>query len=181
MLEAEQDILEQARAGDTGAFEKIYRAYSGMVYGLALRMTGREEDAEEVTQDVFVAAHRNLGGFIGTASLKTWFYRITVNTALNAIKRNKRRRSEFRMEEGVEFEDVRNDVSESVERESQEAEAAEMLARLNPDQKACLLLRAKEGLSYEEIAGVLKVNINTVRTRLKRAREALLVFRRRRG
>ncbi|MBF0486462.1 MAG: sigma-70 family RNA polymerase sigma factor [Candidatus Omnitrophica bacterium] len=167
----EEDIVRQAMAGDIDAFEMIYRKYSGMVYGIALRMTNSVEDSEEIVQDVFVSAHRSLKNFREGSSLKTWLYRISVNTSLNALRRTRSIRGrELPMAEGADFEDRRNLQAEAEESEAIEKKVKDLLALLNPDQRACLVLRAKEGLSYDEIARVLNVNINTVRTRLKRAR-----------
>lgn len=174
MVEPDQDVIRRAQENDIAAFEEIYRHYAGMVYRLALRMTGRVEEAEEVTQDVFVSVHRHLGNFAGNSSLKTWIYRIAVNCSLNAIRKAKRKQSEVAWEEGFDPQDTRQDVREGIEKEAKESEINELLGQLNADQKACLLLRAQEGLSYEEIARALNVNVNTVRTRLKRARETLI-------
>jgi RNA polymerase sigma-70 factor (ECF subfamily) len=174
----EREIIDKACAGDMDAFEAIYREHSGMVYGVALRMTGNTEDAEEVAQDVFVAAHRSLRNFKGESSLKTWLYRIAVNMSLNVIRRRRGVRAyELPMQDGIDFEDPRRDVALKIEAEANERKIGEMLGLLNPDQRACLVLRACEGLSYEDIARTLGVNINTVRTRLKRARETLIKAR----
>jgi RNA polymerase sigma-70 factor (ECF subfamily) len=78
-------------------------------------------------------------------------------------------------EDGFDPQDARHAVHETVERQAKEHEIEKLLGCLNADQKACLLLRAQEGLSYEEISRALNVNMNTVRTRLKRARETLVV------
>ncbi|MBF0569236.1 MAG: RNA polymerase sigma factor [Candidatus Omnitrophica bacterium] len=166
------DAITRAVQGDIAAFEEIYRAHSRMVYAVALRMLGQAEDAEEVVQDVFIAVHRALQGFDGRSSLKTWIYRITVNMSLNALRRLKGRRREMALPEGMEFEDSRQMVQESVEREHLEDKARTLLQGLPADQRACLVLRVQEGLSYEEISRTLGININTVRSRLKRAREA---------
>lgn len=178
MTELDSDVIRRAQARDIAAFEEIYRYYAGMVYRLALRMTGRVEEAEEVTQDVFVSVHRHLGNFTGNASLKTWIYRIAVNCSLNAIKRAKRKQPEVGWDEGFDPEDTRHGVREAVEKEAKEEEIAGLLENVNDDQRACLLLRAQEGLSYEEISRALNINVNTVRTRLKRARETLVKIRR---
>lgn len=167
------DVIRRAQDNDIAAFEEIYRYYAGMVYRVALRMTRRVEDAEEVTQEVFVAVHRHLKTFAGNAQLKTWIYRIAVNCSLNALKKGKRS-PEVSWDEGFDPEDTRQGVREAVEKEAREARISSLMEILSADQKMCLVLRAQEGLSYEEIAQALNININTVRSRLKRARETLL-------
>jgi RNA polymerase sigma-70 factor, ECF subfamily len=174
MGEPDLQVIRRAQENDITAFGEIYRHYAGMVYRLALRMTGRVEEAEEVTQDVFLSVHRHLRNFAGNASLKTWIYRIAVNCSLNAIRKAKRKQTEVAWEEGFDPQDTRHGVHEAVEKEAREHKINELMDELNADQKACLLLRAQEGLSYEEIARALNVNVNTVRTRLKRARETLI-------
>ncbi len=174
MADLSEEIIRRAQQNDIAAFEEIYRQYSGMVYRVALRVTGRTEDAEEVTQDVFLSVHRHLGSFAGNSALKTWIYRIAVNSSLNAMKKRRSKRMEMPWEEGFDPEDQHSDVREQVEREVRAQEISELFGLLNPDQRACLILRAQEGLSYLEIAKALNINMNTVRSRLKRARETLL-------
>jgi RNA polymerase sigma-70 factor (ECF subfamily) len=175
MPELGPDVIRRAQENDGTAFEEIYRCYAGMVYRVALRMTRRVEEAEEVTQEVFVAVHRHLKTFAGNAELKTWIYRIAVNCSLNALKKNKRN-PEVSWDEGFDPQDPRQGVAEAVEKEAREAKVASLLGALNTDQKMCLVLRAQEGLSYDEIARALNININTVRSRLKRARETLMAL-----
>ncbi len=175
MPEPGPDMIRRAQDNDMAAFEEIYRCYAGMVYRVALRMTRRVEDAEEVTQEVFVAVHRHLKTFAGNAQLKTWIYRITVNCSLNVLRKNKRS-PEVAWDEGFDPEDPRQSVGEAVEKEAQKFKVASLLENLNTDQKMCLVLRAQEGLSYEQIAQALQININTVRSRLKRAREILMAL-----
>ncbi len=171
----EQELIERAVAGDINAFEEIYRAYSGMVYNVARRIVNNADDADEVTQDVFMSMHQNLKNFRGGSTLKTWAYRITVNRALNAAKRSGRIRSrEMLFDHNVEPDGLPNNIDQGIEQDAAKEKAAELLAALDPEKRACLTLRAVDGLSYEEISKMLGININTVRTRLKRAREFLL-------
>jgi len=93
-----RDIIEQAQAGDREAFEKIYKAASGFVYNVALRITNNRQEAQEVAQDVFIKIYHHLKDFGFRSSFKTWAYRITANTAFNAYKkiaRESNRRQDF--------------------------------------------------------------------------------------
>lgn len=175
MVDIPKDIVIRAASGDRLAFKEIYRLASGFVYSVAFRIANNKADAEEVTQDVFMQIYRNLNSFEFKSSFKTWTYRITVNTAINKYRqasREKIRREKY------EVETARSSVSdkslEFVEKESSEQRIASLLSELDSDQRACIVLREIEGLSYKELAKVLKININTVRSRLKRAREALI-------
>lgn len=172
MRDIDDDVIRRAQANDVAAFEMIYRHYAGMVYRVAVRVTRNAEDAEEATQQVFMSAHRHLGSFAGKASLKTWLYRITVNCSLNIMKG--KQRQEVPWEEGFDPQDPQHGLRDNIEKEAHLDEVNKLLGHLNPDQRACLVLRAQEGLSYEQIARALNINLNTVRSRLKRARQTLI-------
>lgn len=175
MKDIDQNILELARQGHIGAFEDIYKETSGFVYNVALRITRNSADAQEVTQNVFLKIYRNLKSFAFRSAFKTWVYRITVNTAINyyrkSMKEQKRR---------VDFDDIAPTLanssvtSENVIKSDNESRLQSLLGLLSLEHKACLVLREIEGLSYQEIAVSLRIPINTVRSRLKRARQALL-------
>lgn len=174
-MDIPKDILIQAAEGNMRAFKQVYDAAGGFVYSVALRITNNRPDAEEVTQDVFMQIYSNLKNFRFESAFKTWVYRIATNAAINKYTqaaREKNRRQEYKSAADV-LHPVYKDP-EFIAQESSEKNVTALLSALNPKQRACILLREVEGLSYKEIAEALKVNINTVRTRLKRAREALL-------
>ena len=166
---SEETIVEAAK-GDIGAFEDLYNATCSFVYNVIYGMTRSREDTEEVTQDVFLKIYKNLKRFQLRSSFRTWVYRISVNTAINYLKR--RAREQGRM---ISYNDAIK-VNTPLQTPSQvnEERVSSLLGALNPDQRACIVLRNIEGLSYKEIAKTLHININTVRTRLRRARQALL-------
>ena len=177
MEEIERELITRAGQGDTRSFREIYVRASGYVYTLAYRVVGTKPDAEEVTQDVFLKIHHSLGSFKFESSFKTWLYRIAVNTALNHFK--KRRRVTTREVEEV-YEDpatvTQPEAGKRLEAEDTERSLKVLLDQLNPDQRACILSREIEGMDYQEIATSLGININTVRSRLKRARETLMAL-----
>ncbi len=177
MQEIERELIQRAGEGDMGAFREIYQRASGYVYTLAYRVVNKKHDAEEVTQDVFLKVHQHLRAFKFESSFKTWLYRVAVNTALNHAK--KRSRVTTREVEEV-FEDpatvTQPDAGKGIEAGETAARLKVLLDQLNPDQRACIVLREIEGLDYQEIARSLSININTVRSRLKRAREALMAL-----
>ena len=182
MRDISKDITMRAAKGDMCAFEEIYRRASGYVYTVAYRVTGNREDAEEVTQDVFLKAHRYLKGFRFKAAFKTWLYRITVNTAINtAKKRAKITRPTVEYNDAVNMGNTPGKEAPAIDKEHTEWLINDLLKVLTPDQRICVTLRNIEGLKYREIADTLKIKVNTVRTRLKRARERLLAYRRERG
>jgi RNA polymerase sigma-70 factor, ECF subfamily len=174
-------IIEQAQKGDIEAFEQIYRAASSFVYSLALRITASRQEAQEVTQDVFIKIYHHLREFQFRSSLKTWVYRIAANTAFNAYKRLSRERRRTQEFETVAYtqaaeEETAKELMKQEEQQAHKERLHALLSVLNPEQKMCIVLREIEGLSYQEISRALKININTVRSRLKRARQALVEY-----
>lgn len=173
--EISMELIAQARDGDMAAFEEIYRLTSGFVYNVALRIVRRQAEAQDVAQEVFIKMHQNLSQFAFRSSVKTWLYRITVNTAISKC------RKQARETEG--FAGYRNELETSADPfqapmapNDNEALVAGLLASLEPDQKSCVVLREMEGLSYQEISEILNIPLNTVRSRLHRARENLIEF-----
>jgi len=179
MQDIAKEIVIKAQAGDTGSFRSIYEETAGFVYNVALRIVKRSQDAEEVAQEVFLNIYRSLKSFHFKSSFKTWVYRIAVNCALNHLKkmnREENRLGEFNEElnYSADFSQHKDALSE---KEEQEVRVNSLLNVLNPDQRACVVLRNLEGLSYQEIADTLQISINTVRSRLKRAREKILALK----
>ena len=169
-----KELLIRASEGDAEAFEQIYRATADYVYTIAVGITGNRADAEEVAQDVFVKVHRGLGRFRFEASFTTWLYRITVNRALTEAKRSGRRRARrAEFDDGMAVEDPRNATRETVEREENETRVRFLLKGLRPEQRACIVMREMDGMRYGEIARARGVKLKTVRSGIRRAREAL--------
>jgi len=175
MKDISRETIIKAANGDLDAFEEIYKATSSFVYNVTLKITGNREDAEEATQDVFMRAYRSLAAFRFRSSLKTWIYRIAVNMAIN--KYNSRKKvSEMTVEYNDELENPHTgrDTMKEIYAEDHRKMIDRALGVLSPGQRACVVLRSMEGMTYEEIAKTLGVNLNTVRTRLKRAREKMV-------
>ncbi len=173
-----ENIIIKASKGSLESFESIYKVYSGFVYSVAFRVVNNRDEAQEISQEVFLTVYRKLKSFKFKSSFKTWIYRITVNMAISyAKKKSKDRDRTVEYDDNSEFNRTINSAGEEIEREQQEKVISTLLETLNPDQRACIVLRSVEGLSYQEIAESLNININTVRSRLKRARETLLTKR----
>ena len=177
MQNIEKELIEKAASGDMAAFREIYEKTASYVYRVAYRITNAKEDAPEVTQDVFLKIYRNLKLFKFQASFKTWIYKITTNTSINLCKkRNKEtgKRNDFDETSRTvgSFQEPKDFLKEREDRGKLET----LLSNLNKDQRACIVLREIEELNYREIAQVLRTNINTVRSRLKRAREILFAL-----
>ena len=177
MSDISNDLIIRAVQGDMGAFEEIYKATSGFVYNVALRITNNRSDADEVTQDTFIKVHKNLKNFAFRSSFRTWVYRIAVNTAINHVKRfAKYRAARTEYDPAIHDAAVAADTDRVIDKQDADHLLAAILGTLDADQRACIVLREIQGLDYQAIADTLNININTVRSRLKRAREKLLAF-----
>ncbi len=171
-------VVQAAARGSEEAFAQIYHAHVRMVFNVAWRIVGSREDAEEVVQQAFLAVHRGLPEFAQRSSLKTWIYRIAVNCAINHGKQRARERDH---RAAFEHDLKARRLQSSVPGPATVVETSDMvdrlLATLPDEQRVCLVLRSVECLSYQEIADLLGINLNTVRSRIRRGREALLAKR----
>ena len=174
-----RELIIKARNGDMKAFEEIYHLASGFVYNVALRIARRHAEAEDITQEVFIKMYSALNQFGFRSSCKTWLYRITTNTAVSRCRKFGREKNlAAKYKDHLEIEAQEGPSASPVEAKENEKIIGDMLAKLDEDQRACMVLREMEGLSYDKIADILNIPLNTVRSRLHRARETLLEFAR---
>jgi RNA polymerase sigma-70 factor (ECF subfamily) len=166
-------FLDRLRAGEAAAFEELVMTYQHRVFGVALRMLGSAAEAEEVAQEAFVRAHRALGDFRGDAKLSTWLYAITSRLCLNRLASGERRLARQGEETLLRLSDSTPRPDAALERNELEAALGRAIAELPEDRRIVVVLRDLEGLSYEEIAQTLDLELGTVRSRLHRARADL--------
>ncbi|WP_415366503.1 RNA polymerase sigma factor [Saccharothrix sp. BKS2] len=163
-------LLAAAVRGDPAAFDELVRRHTGRMYRVALRVVGDPVEAEDVVQDAWISAWRALPRFRGDAAASTWLYRVVTNAALVHLRRARptvplESAPEPRADGGPEVALLRNEVTDVVLR---------AIATLEPTQRVPLVLRELEGLSYEEVAEVLGIPVPALRSRLHRARVALM-------
>lgn len=166
----QQELLRRAQAGDKAAFERLIAPHMNRFYGLAYQMMGNAADAADVAQDAMIKAYRALGSYRGDAEIVTWIGRIIRNTALDELKRAVRKHEDpvdvipetpvHTLEQGAEASELRRLMGEAID-------------GLSTKLRDPLIMYDIEGYSYEEIAGILEINIGTVKSRLNRARESL--------
>lgn len=163
-------LLARLRAGDGPAFETLVMSYQHRVFGVALRMLGSRAEAEEIAQETFLRAHRALGEFRGEARLGTWLYAIASRLCLNRLASAPRRHEQS--DEAAVLRHAAESADAGAVLEQRELAAAlhDAIAALPEERRIVVVLRDLEGLDYEEIAEVLGLPLNTVRTRLHRAR-----------
>ncbi|HLK56113.1 MAG TPA: sigma-70 family RNA polymerase sigma factor [Chthonomonadaceae bacterium] len=182
MADTEEKLLiERCKRGEQSAFDKLVRAYEKRVYNLAYRLSGHYDEANDISVDAFMRVFQALKLFRGDANFSTWLFRIVTNVYLDRRKRT-RNKQHLSLEEYIELEE--NSVARQIEDPSPTpGEAAEQrerhdvlqsaIASLPDYQRAMIVLYHTEGLSYEEIAGVMELPIGTVKSRLNRARLVL--------
>ena len=166
-------FLARLRAGETAAFEELVITYQHRVFGVALRMLGNAAEAQEVAQEAFLRAHRGLAEFRGDAKLSTWLYAITSRLCLNRLASGERRLTRQGEDALLRLSDVGPRPDAALERRELETALGQAIAELPEDRRIVVVLRDIEGLSYEEIAQVLELELGTVRSRLHRARADL--------
>lgn len=164
----DSDLLACAQAGDRSAFSELARRHQAAVYRVCRRILGRQEDAEDATQDAFLRAYDKLGTFRGRSTFRTWLLRLAVNVSLNARERRK---------ETSPMEGVDPPSGDDLEGDALRAEAAagvhRALRRLPPTHRAAVVLRDLEGLAYGEVGEVLEIPEGTARVWAHRGRERL--------
>jgi RNA polymerase sigma-70 factor (ECF subfamily) len=164
------DFLRRLRAGETWAFEQMVRTYQHRVFGVALRMLGHAGEAEEVAQEVFFRAYRALPEFRGEAKLSTWLYAIASRLCLTRLGSRERAMTHQGEERLTRLPHDADGPDAALEESELTAALHRAIAELPDERRIVLVLRDLEGLSYEQIAAVLDIELGTVRSRLHRAR-----------
>ena len=171
----EQDLVERHRYGDDTAFGEIFERYQPMVYNVALRLSGDPSEAEDLGQEIFLRVHRHLGKFAGRSSLKTWIYRVAINTCRSRLGRRRWWGLSIEREDGrpPDIPDPRRGPESRAVARDEARRVARALREVPSPYREAVVLRDLEGLTYEEIAEVLRVRIGTVRSRIARGRSRL--------
>ena len=181
---AEAEFIEKLKRGEAAAFEELVAARSGEIYGLLFRLTENSEEARDLTQETFLRAFQNIGGFRGEADLRTWIYRIAINQARNRWRwwRRRSRDSTVSLDATQSNSDqpLIATLAESSANPEQKTLAHERelvlrgaLRKLGHAYRETVILRDIEGFTYEEIATTLGINVGTVKSRLARGRQEL--------
>lgn len=181
-LEQDSTVVERCLSGDDAAWEELVRVHSRRIYGLCYRFTGKDSEAQDLTQEVFLRVYRSLGSFRSSeGSFSTWLARLTRNLLIDHYRRTRNERvtdsieeqlpgSEGRTEE--KFRSTSRPDSVVAGREAGELLQA-ALSRLSPELRETIILRDLQEMEYREIADVLSIPEGTVKSRLNRGRAEL--------
>jgi RNA polymerase sigma-70 factor (ECF subfamily) len=179
-------LVSQCRQGDSAAMQRLIVKYQDRIFNVILKISGNYDDAAELTQETFVKCIEKIDTFKGNSSFYTWLFRVAANLSLNYCKRKVRigMRSLSALA-GPEYEPGRaqmadffaddsvNDPAEIAQNKEIGEIAMRALLSLDDDQRAVVVLRDIESMSYAEIADALDIELGTVKSRLSRARENL--------
>lgn len=177
--ERERELIRRILHGESDRYAELVDRYARMIQTLVARIIDRPEEAEEVTQDVFVKAFRQLGSFSGRSSFQTWIYRIACNTALSHARRTRRRNTLTGIDErrlGLLPDEEVERLEEWVAHERQLEALTRAVARLEADERALITLFYYEERSVNECAAILGLQENNVKVRLHRIRKKLYLL-----
>ena len=165
---SDQAIVRRVLAGETAAFAFLVDRYERVVFNAAYRITSDRQDAEDVTQTVFMKVFENLRVYNPRYRFYSWMYRIAVNEALNHQARNQTRTVVDLEESRVGGEEDRSFEAKELEEQVQEA-----IYALDPGDRALVVLKHFQGFSYDEIGYILDLPVRKVKSRLYTARQRL--------
>lgn len=176
----EWNLIERLKKGEEAAFKEIVESAQGLVYNTALGIVQSPEDAEDVTQEVFVQLYESIKTFKGESKLSTWLYRITVSKAMDHLRKKKRKKrfayvqSLFGANDQL-VHDPPDFVHPGVSLDNKEKakELFKAIDQLPAKQKIAFTLNRIEGLSYQEISEIMSLTVASVESLLHRARKNL--------
>ncbi len=174
MLPGDEKVVERCLQGDDAAWEMVVNQYAKRIYNLTYRYTARRDEAEDLTQEVFIRVYQNLKSFRSeSGSFQNWIMRVGRNLVIDHYRRTRRYQQAAGTEE-METMNLKDEKVLSPQRNVEQSEASlflsEGLQALSPELKEAIILRDLEGMAYQEIAELLGIPEGTVKSRINRAR-----------
>jgi RNA polymerase sigma-70 factor (ECF subfamily) len=166
-------LVRLCQDGDTTAFEQLFQIYRDRVYGIAYKMVNNQEDALDLTQEIFLKTYQKIGKFDFKSAFSTWLYRLATNVCIDELRKHKSGR-EYPTDDSFQQILINEDTPED-EAISNEQEGLiwEAINSLREKERTVIILRDMEGLSYDEIAVILKCSLGRVKSRIHEARNKL--------
>ena len=187
-IDVENEIIQRVLGGDKNAFEGLVITNQKNVYNLAFKMTRSEEDALDLSQEAFMKAFRQLGNFRGDCRFSVWLYRLTYNLCIDFLRKKPKSNIislNFEDESGdsvpLEIPDLRNLPEDTALRNEMRKNITDSICDLPVKHREVIAMREVTGMSYEEIASSLNINVGTVKSRLARARLKLIEILKEKG
>lgn len=174
MLPGDEKVVERCLRGDDAAWETVVNQYAKRIYNLTYRYTSRRDEAEDLTQEIFIRVYQNLKSFRSeSGSFQSWIMKVGRNLVIDHYRRTRRYQQAAGSEE-METMNLRDDKIPSPQRVSEQSETSRFVAAglqaLSPELKEAIILRDLEGMAYMEIAELLGIPEGTVKSRINRAR-----------
>ena len=169
-MDKESEIIKAIANGDKKVFPILYERFSDKVYNTALSYTKNIEDAEEITQDVFIKIYKSAATFKGNSTLNTWIYRIAINTSLNYLKKKNRFaffKSSLTSSQSVDLEHP----GVLLEQKENAAMLYKVIDCLPDNQKTAFILSFIEDLPRQEVANIMEISLKAVESLLQRAKK----------
>ncbi|MBO0860269.1 MAG: sigma-70 family RNA polymerase sigma factor [Chloracidobacterium sp.] len=169
---SDDQIIERTLAGETDAFSLLVRRWERHIYGLSLRMLGRDEDARDVCQETFLAAFRNLRKFRGDAKFSSWLYRIALNACNSRLRKQSaiiEQSIDHEDSDGRKFEIVDGGLEalpERLQRDQRAQMVRKALQALPAEMRQVIIMKEYEELTFAEIAEILEIPMSTVKSRV---------------
>jgi len=178
---ADEELVFKSQQGDLRAFDELVERYHGKIYGLTYNMTSNREDAEDLTQEVFVKAFEALPRFRGKSSFYTWLYRIAVNKTINYRKKRNRKRAlsldqfdqEIKTDETYHELTAKGSPLRNISLSELQEKLNEALQHLSEKHRTVVVMHDMQGVPHDEIAKVVGASVGTVRSRLFYARRQM--------
>ena len=179
----ELDLVRQAQAGDTEAFDQLVSRFRTRVFGMIYNMVHNEQDAWDLAQDSFLKAWKSIKRFRGRSSFYTWIYRIVMNVTIDWLRKKHVKGAGTEFDDAIQLREVDPASKtvpktealpyETMERGEIRVRIDQAIAQISPEQRAVILMKEIEGMQYHEIAEALGCSIGTVMSRLFYARKKL--------
>jgi len=167
---ADLELARRSVEGDPAAFEELYRAHASRLYALLLRMTGSQQEAEDLLQEIFLNAHRRLGSFRGESALGTWLYRLATNHCLDFLRGRQNRMT--RATDSLDDEGATEPRAHApvVPTAVSRVDLDRAIARLPPGCREAFVLHDVEGFEHAEIGSMLGISAGTSKSQVHKAR-----------
>lgn len=164
-------VLKCREEDNSEAFEELLVKYESKIYNTCFYMLKNKDDAMDAAQEVCIKIYKSINRFKGESKFSTWVYRITYNTCIDYLKK---RKDEISYDDVISIEiHSENRVDNIIESKELKLELKRCILNLSNDFRTIIMLRDINGLSYQEIAQILNIEVGTVKSRISRAREAL--------